>query len=325
MTSPASVSKPRCLAIACRVIGRRAARSVAVAGPPDASAARMLRRLGSASAAKTSSATASGSRAGIEVFDELTQLALPPLNVAAVRAGVKVVGQLREAGLDHGQPGPLGHRLKSELDIGTARIVARQTADAPGVAEHARRLETLDAQVGAVAALKGQLREAAHAQVDGRLVAEPGAQSLSRRDRFPHLRRRVGDADAALDPIGKAHDTPPYMATRRLRQVRQCERAGGNNAAGNRSRSVSIFHTGAPRSASRRGWLPAPISTCTHSSPSASSARTGTRAPLGSLCPVSVGSVDRWFTAGLWCRDCWPPCSHWLIRTRGPSVTVAVL
>src|SRR6476619_1306495 len=97
MTSPASVSRPRCLAIAWRVIGRLAARSVAVAGPRDASAARMLRRLGSASAAKTSSATASGSGAGVEVFDELTQLTPPALDVATERAGVHIVGQLREA------------------------------------------------------------------------------------------------------------------------------------------------------------------------------------------------------------------------------------
>src|ERR1019366_7158663 len=164
MTSPASVSMPRCLAIACRVIGRLAARSVAVAGPRVASTARTLRRLGAASAGNTSSATASGARAGI-------------------------------AGFDHGEAGPSGHRLKGELDIGPARIAGRQATDAPGVAEHVRRLEALDAQVRAVAALKGQLGEAADAQVDGRLVAEPRAQSLSRRDRFPHLRRRAGDAD----------------------------------------------------------------------------------------------------------------------------------
>src|SRR5258705_7192251 len=140
MTSPASASRPRCLAIACRVIGKLAARSVAVAGPRDASAARMLRRLGSASATKTSSAMASASRAGIEVFDELTQLALPPLDVAAVRAGVKVLGQLREAGFDHGEPSSFGHGPEGELDIGTAWIVGRQATDAPRVTEHVRRI-----------------------------------------------------------------------------------------------------------------------------------------------------------------------------------------
>src|SRR5260370_132767 len=36
MTSPASRSEPGCLAIACRVIGRLAARSVTVAAPPNA-------------------------------------------------------------------------------------------------------------------------------------------------------------------------------------------------------------------------------------------------------------------------------------------------
>src|SRR6266540_1297944 len=81
--------------MACRVIGRRSARSVAVAGPPEASAARMPRRLGSARAMKTCSAIASMS-AGIEVFDQLAQLARPTLGVAVVGLAVGVVRQLGE-------------------------------------------------------------------------------------------------------------------------------------------------------------------------------------------------------------------------------------
>ena len=84
VTRPTSASRARCLAIACRVIGSRAARSVAVAGPPAASAARMARRLGSASATKTCSAIASIS-GGIEVFDQFAQLARPALGVAVER------------------------------------------------------------------------------------------------------------------------------------------------------------------------------------------------------------------------------------------------
>src|SRR5882724_10789406 len=122
VTRPASASSARCLAIACRVIGRRSARSVAVAGPPAASSARMARRLGSASAAKTCSATDSMS-GGIEVVDQLAQLARPALRVAVVRLVVRVLRQLREAGLDHGEPRARADRLERELDVGAARIV----------------------------------------------------------------------------------------------------------------------------------------------------------------------------------------------------------
>src|SRR6185312_9927140 len=99
----------RCLAMACRVIGSRSARSVAVAGPPEANAARMVRRVGSARATKTCSATAStsasgrsgsGRSGGIEVADQLAQLLGPALGVAVERLAVGVVRQLREPGLD---------------------------------------------------------------------------------------------------------------------------------------------------------------------------------------------------------------------------------
>src|SRR5690349_10069123 len=110
-----------CLAMAWRVIGSRAARSVAVAGPPAASAARTARRLGSARATKTCSATASVSAGrgvgsgGIEVLDQLVELALPAGGVAAEGLLVRVLRQLREPALHHRQPGAGGHRLEGEL------------------------------------------------------------------------------------------------------------------------------------------------------------------------------------------------------------------
>src|SRR5215831_10918160 len=104
VTRPAWASSARCLAIACRVIGRRPARSVAVAGPPEASAARMARRLGSARAVKTCSAIASTS-GGIEVADQVAELLRPALGVAVVRLAVDVLGQLGETALDHLEPG----------------------------------------------------------------------------------------------------------------------------------------------------------------------------------------------------------------------------
>src|SRR6478736_5060040 len=100
-------------------MGRRVARSVAVAGPPAASAARIARRLGSARAVKTSSATASMSgRVAIEVPDQLAQLAGPAVGVGLEGVALSVVRQLRESRFDDGQPGATLGRLKGELDIG---------------------------------------------------------------------------------------------------------------------------------------------------------------------------------------------------------------
>src|SRR5581483_822319 len=129
-------TRARCLAIACRVIGSRVARSVAVAGPPAASSAKMARRLGSARAAKTCSAIASSSR-GIEVLGQLAQFARPALHVGVICLAVDVRRQLREAGLDHGQPGARARGLEGELDVGAARIVLGQLEDLPREAEDA--------------------------------------------------------------------------------------------------------------------------------------------------------------------------------------------
>ena len=65
------------------MIGRRSARSVAVAGPYAARVARIARRVGSASAVKTCSAIASTS-GGIEVGRQFAELARPSLGVAVV-------------------------------------------------------------------------------------------------------------------------------------------------------------------------------------------------------------------------------------------------
>src|SRR5688572_7334550 len=117
-------------------MGRRLASSVAVAGPPAASAARIPRRLGSARAVKTSSATASMSgRVGIEVLDQLVQLTGPAVGVAVECVVVAILRQLCEAGFDDGQPGAAAGRLQRELDVGSARIVSGQAGDAPGEAK----------------------------------------------------------------------------------------------------------------------------------------------------------------------------------------------
>src|SRR5262252_2136381 len=115
----------RCLAMAWRVMGSRAARSVPVAGPRAASSARMARRVGSARAAKTCSAAVSGSgRAagpgsgagsrGIEVGGQLAEFLGPAFGVAAERLGVHVVGELGEPGFGDGEPGALAVRGEGE-------------------------------------------------------------------------------------------------------------------------------------------------------------------------------------------------------------------
>src|SRR5690606_16250459 len=128
-TRPASDSRARCLAIACRVIGSRSASSVAVDGPWVASAARMARRVGSARATKTRSAVASRSGGGIEVVNQLAQFAPPTVGVAVERGAVRLVRQLREAALDDREPRPRADRLEGELDVGTARVALGQAVD----------------------------------------------------------------------------------------------------------------------------------------------------------------------------------------------------
>ena len=82
-----------------------AAVTVAVAGPVAASVARMARLLGSARATKTCSAIASMS-GGIEVADQLAQLAQladPAFGVGTESLAVCVIRQLGETALDHRQ------------------------------------------------------------------------------------------------------------------------------------------------------------------------------------------------------------------------------
>src|SRR5215471_6050778 len=123
-------------------MGSRAARSVAVAGPAWASAARMARRVGSARAVKTCSATASVS-GGIEVGGQLAQLLRPAFGVSVVGLAVGVLRQLGEPALDHRQPGARAGRLEREFDVGAAWIVLRQPVDGPGEPEHPRLLHPL--------------------------------------------------------------------------------------------------------------------------------------------------------------------------------------
>src|SRR6476659_6854826 len=178
--------------MACRVIGNRPARSVAVAGPAVASAARMPRRVGSASAVKTSCATASESGLTIEVTDQFTEFAGPALDIAPV--GLVVIPgvlQLREPGFDHGQRGAGASRFQGELHPGASWIVVGQAIQTPGVGEDVRRLDPLDHQGRAVTAVPDELRLAANAQVDLRAVAEPGAKAFGR-GQLPDPFRWVG-------------------------------------------------------------------------------------------------------------------------------------
>src|SRR5262249_6539195 len=215
VTRPTSASRARCLATACRVIGRRAARSVAVAGPVAASAARMARLLGSARAAKTCSATASMS-GGIEVVGQFAQFVRPAPGIAVVGLAVNVIGQLGEPAFDNGQPGARAGRFERELDVGPTRILLGQPIDVPGERAHRRLPHAFHPQVGRGPVGPPHPGRPARAQVDRRLVAEPGAQALRRGERRPDLARRVSELHCPRDPIRKTHDGLRLVATERL-------------------------------------------------------------------------------------------------------------
>src|SRR5690606_22994471 len=179
-------------------------------GPWVASAARMARRVGSARATKTRSAVASRSGGGIEVVNQLAQFAPPTVGVAVERGAVRLVRQLREGALDDREPRPRADRLEGELDVGTARVALGQAVDVPGEREQARLVDPLDAQVGRVPVAPAQPGRPAGAQVDGGLVAEPGAEALGRGDRRLHLLRRVGELDGAFDAV---RGSPPRSSS----------------------------------------------------------------------------------------------------------------
>src|SRR5262249_47202559 len=185
-------------------MGRRPARSVAVAGPSDASVARMLRRVGSASATKTCSAIASIS-GGIKVVDQFAELLDPAAGVALVRGAAGVVRQLGESALDHAQPGAGFRGLEGELNVGTAWVVLGQPVDVPGVREDRRWLDPLQAEVHRGAVGPRQLRCATRTQVNRRLVAEPRAESFCTRERGPHRLRWMRELDGPFDAIRKCH------------------------------------------------------------------------------------------------------------------------
>lgn len=75
----------------------------------------MLRRVGSASAAKTACATASGAGRGMEIIGYVGQLLAPARDIALVGGVEQIVGHVSESGLHHGQPRPppLGTRVNS--------------------------------------------------------------------------------------------------------------------------------------------------------------------------------------------------------------------
>src|SRR5690242_15085259 len=183
----------------------------------------MARRLGSASAVKTCSATASISgwrsrrrSGGIEVAGQLAQLARPAIHMAVVDLAVGVLGQLREPGLDHREPRAGTGRLERELDVGTARVVVGKLFDLPGEAEHRRLLHSFHPHLDRVPAGPRHPGRPARAQVDVCLLAEPGGQALGRGQRSPYLPRRVSEFHGPLDAIGKSHVCLHQVATEQL-------------------------------------------------------------------------------------------------------------
>src|SRR5688500_13853774 len=98
----------------------------------------MERRVGSARAVKTRSATASVSSGGIDVVDEFTQLVRPPGAVRLVRLAVALLGQLGETGFDDLQAGARADRFEGELDVGAAEVVLGHAVDAPRERERGR-------------------------------------------------------------------------------------------------------------------------------------------------------------------------------------------
>src|SRR5205085_2693417 len=101
------------------------------------------RRVGSASATKTCSATDSMSGA-IEVVRQFGQLPRPTLAVRLVGVAASVERQLGEACLDDPQHGAGLFGLESELDVRATWVVVGQVRQAPGVGEHGRLLDAFD-------------------------------------------------------------------------------------------------------------------------------------------------------------------------------------
>src|SRR5690349_16529076 len=126
--------RARCLAMACRVIGNRPARSVTVEGPSVARAARMLRRVRAASAMKTCSAMASMSGA-IDVLRQFCEFPQPALTVGVVDLAPGIDGKLGETGLDEAQQGAVAVRLQGELDVCAPGVVLGQVGQLPRVCE----------------------------------------------------------------------------------------------------------------------------------------------------------------------------------------------
>jgi len=113
--------------------------------------------------------------------------------------------ELGEAGFDDGHRGAVVVRRQRELDVRAARVTVGQAVDAPRIPEDRLRLDPLDAQLGSVTTVPGQLRGAADPEVDLRAVAEPGTEPFGRRDGRPHAVQRPIDAHRALNPIRESH------------------------------------------------------------------------------------------------------------------------
>src|SRR5450631_2501112 len=241
--------RARCLAMAWRVIGRRAARSVTVDGPSVARAVRIVRRVGSARATKTCSATASVS-GGIDVLHQLGQLSRPALTVGVVGLAPGVDGKLGEARLDETKQGAVALGLQGEFDVGATRVVLGKVGQPPGVCEHRGFLHALDTHVDCHTAGEGQRRSATGPQVDARPLAEPRAQPLGSGERLPHLARTAGQGEGALDAVGQRHD---YLLREAIVMPTDDRHPGGDQVTPGspRGSGSAILLGGAPGKVSR--------------------------------------------------------------------------
>src|SRR5512139_1936779 len=190
----------------CRVIDNRPARSVAVLGPCSASEARIARRLGSASAAKTPAETSSGS-GGIEVLRELVELRAPALDVPLVARLQPLVRQLSEAALGDRESSAGRSRLEDELDVGLPRVALGSTGDPPAEGENRHRVDNLDREsCRRVVLLPAHPHLVAGSHLSDRVAAEPAGDAVEGGQRGPDFLLGMREVKGASDRVRDGHD-----------------------------------------------------------------------------------------------------------------------
>src|SRR3954468_1130783 len=183
--------------MAWRLTGTSAASSRAVAAPRAPITASSCRRVGSASAAKTSSEL-------LGVGTDLLALELPAAGVVLVVLALPVDRQVEggEAGLDDAQPGAVALGGQRELDqraVARSRLQAGRIRPAPG--EEPRRVDRLDDAVAGAVLLPPDGEPAAGSQVEFGGLAEPLREVLRGGQHGPDPLDRCLDVDVAFDPV----------------------------------------------------------------------------------------------------------------------------